>query len=304
MRAVYTSGARAASRSGVRNEGGERAPASAIVGEEVVSEPSTRPVALLAGLLAETAAMVRFWSRLPLPRLGSADDLAAPPPFARALRMLPLAALIVVAPVAMIAALLDHTDLSALVVAAVTVIAATLITGAFHEDGLADVADAFAGGRTAERRLAIMKDSRIGAFGGVALAAQFVLRVALVADLLERFGGWAALLLLAVAPLARVAPLALMVLLPPARSDGLAKSVGRPETMALAVAFAVAAMIFLAVVPAVVGPAEALAALGVALGALTALAAQAKRAIGGVTGDVVGAGTLLTETGLLLGLSM
>lgn len=255
-------------------------------------------------LLAETAAMVRFWSRLPVPALGPADDPAAPPPFARAVRMLPLAAVAVAAPVALICVALDRTDLSSWVVATLTVIAATLVTGAFHEDGLADASDAFAGGSTVERRLEIMKDSRIGSFGGVALAAQFVLRAALLADLLDRFEGRAALLVLAVAPLARVAPLALMIVLPPARPDGLARAVGRPEPAAVTIAFAGALLIFLAVTPIVVGPAEALIALGIALGALAALAAQAKRAIGGVTGDVVGAGALLAEIGLLIGLSM
>lgn len=269
-----------------------------------MNEPASHPLNLVLRLGLETAAMVRFWSRLPLPSLGAADDLAAPPPFARAIRMLPLAALIVAAPAALTLVVLDHTDLSALVAATLAVIVATLVTGAFHEDGLADVADAFAGGRTAERRLAIMKDSRIGAFGGVALAAQFVLRVALLADLVDRHAGAAALLVLAVAPLARVAPLALMVLLPPARPDGLAQAAGRPEPVPLAVGFAVALLIFLAVAPIVAGAAETLAALGVALAALVALAVQAKRAIRGVTGDVVGAGALVAEIGLLVGLSV
>ncbi|NLH80403.1 MAG: adenosylcobinamide-GDP ribazoletransferase, partial [Phyllobacteriaceae bacterium] len=189
--------------------------------------------------------MVRFFSRLPLPSLGPADDLAAPPPFARALRMLPFAALVIALPAAVVLAALDRTDLSSLVAATLTVIALTLTTGAFHEDGLADVADAFAGGRDPARRLEIMKDSRIGAFGGVALAAQFVLRVGLVADLLDRHEAHAGLLLLAVVPLSRVAAVGLMVLLPPARADGLARAAGRPETTALTLAGVLAGAIFL-----------------------------------------------------------
>jgi len=262
------------------------------------SEPS-----LPARLLAETAAMVRFFSRLPLPSLGSADDLAAPPPFARALRALPIAALVIALPAALLAAALDRTDLSSLVVATLVVIAATLTTGAFHEDGLADVADAFAGGRDKDRRLEIMKDSRIGAFGGVALAAQFVLRAGLIADLLDRHEAHAGLLLLAVAPLARVAAVVLLVLLPPARADGLARAAGRPETSALAIAAGLALTIFLAIAAAIVAPANVLLALGLALAALAALALLATRAIGGVTGDVVGAGALVAEIALLLGLA-
>jgi adenosylcobinamide-GDP ribazoletransferase len=258
----------------------------------------------IAGLVAEAASQVRFFSRLPLPSLGAFDDPARPPPFARALRMLPFAALLVALPGAVVLALLERTELASPVVAVLAVIAVTLVTGAFHEDGLADVADAFAGGATRERRLEIMKDSRIGAFGGVALVAQFVLRVALLAELVERFEAQAGLLVLAVAPLARVAPLVLMVLLPPARPDGLARAVGRPEPHALALAGALALAIFCAVTPVIVGPAEALAGLAVALAGLAGLAGLARRAIGGHTGDVIGAGALVVEIGLLIGLSM
>lgn len=267
-----------------------------------MSKTIGRP-ALPALLLAEVASMVRFFSRLPLPSLGAADDPAAPPPFARALRMLPFAALVIALPAAVTLALLDRTDLSSLTVATLTVIVATIATGAFHDDGLADVADAFAGGATVERRLEIMKDSRIGAFGGIALALQAILRVALLAELLDRYEAQAGLLLLAVAPLARVAALVPMVVLPPARPDGLAQAVGRPEPAALAVALALALAIFLAVVPLVVGPAETLLALGVGLAAVAGLAGLAARAIGGVTGDVVGAAVLVGEIALLVGLS-
>lgn len=269
------------------------------MGEEIDA-----PAGCATGLLAEAAAQVRFFSRLPLPPLGAFDDPAAPPPFARALRMLPLAAVVIALPGAVAVVLLQATDLSALVVATIAVVVATLVGGAFHEDGLADVADAFAGGSTAARRLEIMKDSRIGAFGGVALVAQFVLRVALLAGLIDRFGIETGLLVLAVAPLARVAPLALMVLFDPARPDGLARAVGRPEPAALGLAGASAVAIFLLVVPLVVGPSETLLALGVGLAGLAALAGLAKRAIGGYTGDVIGAGALVAEITLLLGLSM
>lgn len=254
--------------------------------------------------IAETAAMVRFFSRLPVPALGRFDDLGRPPPFARAIRMLPFAALVIAAPAAFLAALLDGSDLSSLVVATLTVIAATLTTGAFHEDGLADVADAFAGGATVARRLEIMKDSRVGAFGAVALAAQFVLRVALLADLLDRFEAGVGLLVLCVAPLARVGAVSLLTVLPPARPDGLARAAGRPEPVALGIAGVAAVAIFVALAGLVVGPHEAFFALGLGLAALAALAGLARRAIGGVTGDVVGAGALVAEMALYLGLAV
>ncbi len=273
-----------------------------------VPAPLARLVALVGEnaplLLAEAAAMTRFFSRLPLPRLGKADDPASPPPFARALRMLPLASLMIAAPAALIAALLAASPLSSLAAAAVTVTAMTLATGAFHEDGLADVADAFAGGRDAARRLEIMKDSRIGAYGGTALAAQFVLRTSLLADLIEVVGPRAGLLVLVVAALARTAALGLAWLLPNARADGLASSVGRPETVPLAIGLGTALALFLVIATTVAGPAEALMALGLALAALAGLAALARAKIGGVTGDVIGAGVLVAEIALLLGLAL
>src|SRR5690606_10536778 len=71
-----------------------------------------------------------------------------------------------------------------LVAGAVAVGAGVLVTGAFHEDGLADVADAFGGGWTVERRLEILKDSRHGTYGVAALATSIVVRVACAAAIL------------------------------------------------------------------------------------------------------------------------
>ena len=62
----------------------------------------------------------------------------------------------------------------------------SIVAGALHEDGLADVADGFGGGATRERKLEIMRDSRIGAFGAAALALSLILRVAALGALLER----------------------------------------------------------------------------------------------------------------------
>jgi len=262
--------------------------------------PGTTP----AHLLAEIGAMVRFYSRLTPPPLSRLDDPAAPPPFSVALRMLPIAAVAIAAPGALVLGLLAMTQLSSLAVAVVTVAVTTLVTGAFHEDGFADVADGFGGGASVERRLEIMKDSRIGAFGGAALVAPFALRAALLADLVEGFDGAAtAAIVLAVAALSRVAPLALMAMLPPARADGLGRAAGRPDLGALAIAFGLAGAFYLAATVPVCGPTAALAGLVVCALALLALGRLATRAIGGFTGDVVGAATIVAEIALMLGLA-
>ncbi len=265
---------------------------------------TTGAESLPVSLVRDYAAQLRFFSRLPVPRLCPGDDPAAPPPFARAIRMLPLAGITIWAPAAVLVALSGFTELSGFAVAALALIVTTILTGAFHEDGLADVADGFGGGFTPERRLEIMKDSRIGAFGGTALVAQFVLRTALIADLVDGVGaGKAALLLLGVAGLSRVAPLVLMSSLPPARSDGLGRAAGSPEGTALAIALVIGGFVFVATSVGVSGPAAMVLALVLAASALAFLGAVAKAKIGGFTGDVIGAGTLVAETAMLLGLT-
>jgi len=268
--------------------------------------PSGAPPAADAGpgaVLADFAAMVRFYSRLPLPRLGRADDPASPPPFGRAIRLLPWASLLVAAPAALVLVALAPTDLPGLAVAGLALAVFALVTGAFHEDGLADIADGFGGGFTAERRLEIMKDSRIGAFAGVALAAQFVLRASLLAEVLDRLDGpAAALVVLVVAAIARVMPLGLMVALEPARPDGLGRAAGRPQPAALGLAVVGTLAIAIVGLAPTVGAVGLARALGLAAVAVAGLGLIARAKIGGFTGDVVGAATIVAEIAAMAGL--
>ncbi|MDP9035380.1 MAG: adenosylcobinamide-GDP ribazoletransferase, partial [Myxococcota bacterium] len=104
--------------------------------------------------------------------------------------------------------------------AAIVLAVSLLLTGAFHEDGLADTSDALGGGYDAAKVLAILKDSRIGAFGGAALSVSIVTRAALLAQL----GGGAAWALPIVGCAARVGPVWLMACLPYATAPEQAKS--------------------------------------------------------------------------------
>jgi adenosylcobinamide-GDP ribazoletransferase len=108
--------------------------------------------------------------------------------------------------------------------------AGILMTGALHEDGLADCADGFWGGHTAERRLEIMKDSRIGAYGVLALILVIGLKWLALAALIEHGALWAAVLVPACSAGAAMAWV--MASLPFAREDGLARHVGRPSKSA------------------------------------------------------------------------
>ena len=250
------------------------------------------------------AQAVRFYSRLPLPALPFEGDPHAPPDFRTAVRVLPLAGLVVAIPAALVLAVALALGLGAWPAAALSVAAMTLATGAFHEDGLADTADGFGGGRTPERRLAIMRDSLIGSYGASALVLAFALRIAALATLAERLGpGPAALAVLIAAALSRTAGLMPLVLLPPARPDGAAHAVGRPSRRALLSAAALAAGI-----AAALGLLAGLPVSGIALMlTLSALAGYgltrlSRRLIGGHSGDVAGAVQQIAEVLALLGL--
>lgn len=260
--------------------------------------------ALPLSLIRDFAAQLRFFSRISVPKLCPSDDPAAPPPFSRSIRMLPPAGIAIWLPAAAVVASSGFTELSSFAVAALAIIVTTFLTGAFHEDGLADVGDGFGGGFTPERRLEIMKDSRIGAFGGIALAAQFVLRTVLVADLVDGAGpSEAALALLGIAAVSRVAPLVLMKSLPPARVDGLGRAAGAPENSSLVVALTFGGLVFVAAAAVATSLVAALLALALTAAAIAVLGGMAKAKIGGFTGDVIGAGTLVAETAMLLGLT-
>ncbi len=173
-------------------------------------------------------------------------------------------------------------------VAAVGVLAAgAVVTGALHEDGLADTVDGFFGGWTQERRLEIMKDSHIGSYGTLALVLTVLARWAALCAVLP-VSVWA---VVAVAALSRAPMAVVMWALPNARGKGLAHSVGQPDAQAAGVAVALALIVGVLTV-------ELAAALLVALmvGATTlGLIGLARARIGGQTGDVLGAAQQIAE---------
>ncbi|MDR6625644.1 adenosylcobinamide-GDP ribazoletransferase [Caulobacter segnis] len=173
-----------------------------------------------------------------------------------------------------------------------------LITGAFHEDGLADTADGLGGGQTAQRRLEIMKDSRIGTYGVCALAIALGLKVAVLSTLSAQLG---ALALLAAHGVGRAASVVAMRTTPYAPSGEAGK--WKPTPMGARTGEVIVALV-IAAWPLLLLPAPA-AGLGLALGAIAALALArtAVRLIGGHTGDVLGAVEQVFEVGFLLGLA-
>ena len=274
------------------------------------SDPSSPPQAVSGpdvaeplAILADAAAMVRFYSRLPLPSLGPFDRPETPPPFARACRMLPLASLVIALPGALTLGLLSLTALPPFVSATVALTVLVLTTGGLHEDGLADLADGFGGGATRDRKLAIMKDSAIGSYGTLALVLATLARVSLMAAAAPHGAIAAAAAVIAAAIVSRATSLALFHALPPARAGGVASGVGQPERKSVGLALVLASLLAAALLWPWFGPVRLGLALILAALASLGIARMALRQIGGQTGDVIGAAQQLAEIACLIGLA-
>ena len=168
-------------------------------------------------------------------------------------------------------------------------------TGAFHEDGLADVADGFGGGLTRDRKLEIMRDSQIGTYGGLALIFSLALRMA---GLEAMTSSQVVMALIVAAMTSRLMIVIGLAILPPARQDSLATETGQPGVVPLGTAVVLAGGVMIALLGVV-------AAFWAALAALMGLAIMARitmRQIGGYSGDVLGAIQQVSEIAVLLSL--
>ncbi|MDV4166687.1 adenosylcobinamide-GDP ribazoletransferase [Rhodovulum sp. FJ3] len=171
--------------------------------------------------------------------------------------------------------------------AVLTVLAGAMITGGLHYDGLADFADGIWGGHDIARRLEIMRDSRIGSYGVIALILSIAVQVTGITALAGTPAMGAAFI--AVAVFSRLCMLAVLLILPPARADGLGHS-------AVGGRFAVAlpGMAVAVIAGGALGGAAVVLAVVMALSAAwVAWVARAK--VGGQTGDVLGATQLVSE---------
>jgi len=186
------------------------------------------------------------------------------------------------------------TPLVALLVLATPI----LLSGALHEDGLADTADGLWGGWTRERRLAIMKDSHIGSYGVIALILSLGARGVALWLLFEASPAIATAALLAAAMLSRAMMPVVMAALPHARDTGLSQAQGRPPVAPVTLGIGLAA----AGTFALLGGGAGLAALVCAGFTTLAIALIARAKIGGQTGDILGATQQLAEIAVLISL--
>jgi adenosylcobinamide-GDP ribazoletransferase len=233
----------------------------------------------LLRLAGDLKIAVLFATRLPLAhaRAITGADVA------RATWALPLAGAFIGALGAAVYWLAHAAGLAPLAAAALALAATLLVTGCLHEDGLADTADGFGGGATRERKLEIMRDSRIGTFGTCALILSLLLRGAALASLADPV--LVAPALIAAHAAARATMPGLMWLVPQARPDGLAADAGRPPRASVVAAGLLAAIALVVAL----GGTTAIIAVLLLLAAIAIMAWLCRRQIGGQTGDVLGA---------------
>lgn len=221
-----------------------------------------------------------FLTRLPMPRV-EADDAD----FARAIRLYPVAGLVVGIIVAGALWLGARIDPWAGALAAL--VAWVSVTGALHLDGLADLSDGLGAAHgDRSRLLSVMADPHIGSFGVVVLVIQLLAKLVLLHGLPA--GAWPVLALIPAA--ARIGPLVWAHFLPPLRPGGLGALVSRAVRPFELIGWIVAVLAVGCVFP----------PLAMAPMLTLGLLVWFRRKLGGVTGDVHGAGIELTETGLLI----
>jgi adenosylcobinamide-GDP ribazoletransferase len=255
---------------------------------------------------------VQFLTRLPTPRAKSFE----PSWLAGAARYFPLVGVLVGAINVGVWWLASHR-LPAAVAVGLTMAASTLVTGAFHEDGFADVCDGFGGGTTAERVLAIMKDSRVGAFGAIGIVLLLGLKWAALDSIADSGTSAAALfaaLVIGAHLTSRWCAGALMWSLPYVRLDGASKSRAAVEGFTARewwIGGIIALVAFAPIAAACVREGGVMVLWALAAGTFAAAAAAwiaadcFRRRIGGHTGDCLGAVQQLTELCFLIaGLAM
>ncbi len=245
--------------------------------------------------LAEVLHALGFLTRIPVPFIRTID----PPPLAHTMRMFSIVGALIGALIGVALLGFARLHVPPILAAVLAVSAGCLLTGALHEDGLADFMDGIGGGKTRERRLEIMRDSRIGTYGTLALIAVFGLRVFSLVALLVLPAATIILLMAAAGAFSRALVVDLLWATKPARSDGLAVLAGRP-TRNVAV-FAIVIGLGLTIATGfVIRPEAGVIALGLGLAMTAVIRRLAMQKLGGQTGDVCGAVQVTCETVMLV----
>ena len=246
-----------------------------------------------ARLKAEARALVagaRFMTRLPIPSLSS--EVGWQVDLARSVRYFPVIGGLIGLLTGLVFWLLCSIVPPALA-AALALAVEALVTGAFHEDALADFCDAFGGGQTPEQVREILKDSRIGAYGATGLVLGLLTRWTALSLLPATFAIAASL---AAGAIARgVVVLAMRLLAPAADRPSLSRDVGARPNARSTIA-AAAGMVALCLPALVLAPAHTVLAMALALLPTAYAVRTMKRVLGGVVGDGLGAIAFMAQT--------
>lgn len=252
--------------------------------------------------MTDVMCSLSFLSRIPVNDIFFENDQR---PLGQMARAFPIAGVLLALPAACIAALLAGVGADPLMAAALVLTVATLITGALHEDGLADTADGFGGGGTKERALLIMKDSRIGTYGAIALVLSFMLRASAIAALFPDLSPLAiAASLIATAAISRGLMVWHWQTLAPARDGGVAAMAGQPGEGERngAITYGTCIAIFLCLP--FFSPYLLVIAIAAVFGVTHLFNRLCDRKIAGHTGDTIGATQQITEIVMLMALAL
>ena len=241
-----------------------------------------------APLWAPPVLAVQFLTRLPVGSTASLSGEQVRDGLARAVAWFPLVGALVGCITAGVA-IGSATVWPAIVAVILALAVEARLTGAFHEDAVADFADGFGGGQTGDDVRRIMKDSRIGTYGAVALILAMALRAALMIELLTtRTPGVACFAIVGAATFGRWLIVAVMATTDPAPgAPGLAKDIGAGtgiRRLSLSTLAAVPGLAGFAVLE----PIAVIAAVGASLVFVVWLRRMLVRRIGGSTGDCLG----------------
>ncbi|HEX6959698.1 MAG TPA: adenosylcobinamide-GDP ribazoletransferase [Ferrovibrio sp.] len=276
-----------------------------------MSEPEqdqdNQPSAAAAAWPTDIPRAFRLLTRLPLPGKPGRPELTG-----RAVWAFPLVGVVIGLGSGLVFLLTNQLGIGVDSATLLAIVTQIVLTGGLHEDGLADTADGFGGGTDRERKLAIMRDSRIGTYGVLALILALGLRFTTISELANSListsddydqsisqASAVVITLIAASALSRAAMAIVWYALPPARTDGLAASSGRVPLPSLAICIAIAALAAFLLLPA---PNWMISIGCVAIAALL-MAVLAKWQIGGHTGDVLGATQQIVEIAILLAIS-
>lgn len=253
-------------------------------------------ISALRSVRNDIADTFRFFSRIPMPKHWG--DVSRAPSFQRSAWALIVLGFVLGMISGCIGVVGSTIGFPAEIAALLMIITSLVLTGCLHEDGLADTADGLFGGASKDRRIEIMRDSRIGVYGMLALVLALAIKWTILADRVEIYSIPELLtLMVALETLSRAALMCLWSFSVNASQTGLSASVNKPGRP-MAILMCVLSAGFLIVTP--------LSWLSIALfyavliGLLFVYKATCSRLIGGQTGDTMGAFTILVQLTLLL----